>query len=456
MAFSSEMTWGAAAAAYQIEGAAKQVGRGLDVWDMLARTPGKIEDGHNGDVGTDHYHRIDGDLDLFKAIGLQAYRFSIAWPRILPEGTGRINSAGLDFYDRLVDGMLQRGITPWATLFHWDFPYDLYCRGGWLNRDVVEWFTEYTRVVSERLGDRVKHWMPQNEPQCFVGLGHGGGGHAPGLSLHWPELLRIAHHSLLAHGSAVSLLRETVPDALVGTAPVACVKIPVEETVDNIRAAREGTMGLTDKTLWSTTWFGDPMILGRYPEDGLALFEEDLCGIIQNGDMDRICQPLDFFGYNIYNGQRVSVGEDGKAVAVTAAPGHPATTMHWRMEPSCMYWAAKWFHERYALPIVITENGLANNDWVHLDGAVHDSQRIDFTHRYLLELHRAAEDQVPIMGYFHWSVMDNFEWCLGYNRRFGLIHVDYTTLERTLKDSAHWYRGVIESNGASLLSGSVA
>lgn len=450
MAFSPNMTWGAAAAAYQIEGAGKQDGRGLDVWDMLARTPGKIEDGHNGDVGTDHYNRMDSDLDLFREIGLQAYRFSIAWPRIFPEGTGKVNEAGLDFYDRLVDGMLQREITPWATLFHWDFPYALYCRGGWLNRDVVSWFSDYTAVVAQRLGDRVKHWMPQNEPQCFIGLGHGGGGHAPGLSLNWPELLRISHHALLAHGDAVQLLREHVDGAVVGTAPVACVQIPAEETGANIRAAKEGTMAVTKKTLWSTTWFADPMILGHYPEDGLSLYGREMDGIIQDGDMARICQPLDFFGYNIYNGQRVEAGEDGKAVSVTATPGHPATTMHWRMEPACMYWAAKWFHERYKLPVVITENGLANNDWVHLDGSVHDSQRIDFTHRYLLELHRAVQEQVEVMGYFHWSVMDNFEWALGYNRRFGLIHVDYATFKRTLKDSAHWYRGVIESNGASL------
>lgn len=453
MTFSLDMTWGAAAAAYQIEGAGKQDGRGLDIWDMLARTPGKIEDGHNGDVGTDHYNRLDTDLDLFKAIGLQAYRFSIAWPRIFPEGTGSVNEAGLDFYDRLVDGLLQRNITPWATLFHWDFPYALYCRGGWLNRDVVEWFGDYTSVVADRLGDRIKHWMPQNEPQCFVGLGHGGGGHAPGLSLHWPELLRIAHHALLAHGGAVQLLREKVPGAVVGTAPVACVKIPVEETEANIRAAREGTMAITEKTLWSTTWFSDAMVLGTYPEDGLALFEADLEGVIQDGDMARICQPLDFFGYNIYNGQRVNVGEDGTAVSAKATPGHPATTMHWRMEPSCMYWSSKWFYERYKLPIVITENGLANNDWVHLDGSVHDSQRIDFTQRYLLDLHRAVAEGVPVIGYFHWSVMDNYEWCLGYNRRFGLIHVDYASLDRTLKDSAHWYRGVIESNGGCLFNG---
>lgn len=452
MSFDPSFTWGAAAASYQIEGAAKQGGRGPDVWDMLAREPGRVEDGHNGDVGTDHYNRLEGDLDLMKAIGLQAYRLSLSWTRILPGGTGRVNPEGLDFYDRLIDGLLERGITPWVTLFHWDYPQALYYRGGWLNRDSIDWFADYTRVVAERLGDRVGHWMTQNEPQCFVGLGHGGGGHAPGLKYHWPELMRVAHHTLVAHGESVKILRSLCPAALVGAAPVACVKIPNTDAAADVAAAKAGTFTLSEKTLWSTHWFADPMLLGCYPGDGLALFEKDLEGSVLEGDMARIHQPLDFFGYNIYNGQRVEADAEGKAVSVTATPGHPATTMHWRVEPTCMYWSAKWFHERYQLPIVITENGLANNDWVHLDGKVHDPQRIDFTHRYLLELHRAAAEGVPVSGYFHWSVMDNFEWALGYNRRFGLIHVDYGTLERTLKESAHWYRGVIESNGESLFA----
>ncbi|MCC5848175.1 MAG: beta-glucosidase [Verrucomicrobia bacterium] len=451
MSFPKSFTWGAAAASYQIEGAAKQGGRGPDVWDMLCREPGRIEDGHNGDVGTDHYNRLEGDLDLFQQIGLQAYRFSISWTRILPEGVGRVNEIGLDFYDRLVDGMLARNITPWATLFHWDYPLALYCRGGWLNRNSIDWFAEYTQVVTERLGDRVQNWMTQNEPQCFVGLGHGGGGHAPGLKYHWPELLRTAHHALVAHGESVKIIRANCPQSHIGAAPVACVSLPETESAEDIRAAYEATFSVTDKTLWKTHLFADPMVLGHYPDDALKVFAEDLEGTILDGDMERIHQPLDFFGFNIYNGQRVKAGPDGKAVSVTATPGHPATTMHWRVEPTCMYWATKWFHERYKLPVVITENGLANNDWVHLDGKVHDPQRIDFTHRYLLELHRAIEDGAQVDAYFHWSVMDNFEWALGYNRRFGLIHVDYGTLVRTLKESAHWYRGVIESNGEALL-----
>lgn len=453
MPFPKSFVWGAAAASYQIEGAAKADGRGPDVWDMLAREPGRIEDGHNGDRGTDHYHRLDGDLDLFQQMGLQAYRLSIAWPRILPEGCGRVNPAGLDFYDRLVDGLLARNITPWVTLFHWDFPYALYCRGGWLNRDVADWFGEYTQVVAGRLGDRVRHWMTQNEPQCYIGLGHGGGGHAPGLKLHWPELLRAAHHSLLAHGTAVKALRAVRSDFRIGIAPVACVEIPADDSAESIQAAKAGTFSMRSKTFWKTQWFADPMILGSYPADGLEVFGGDMAGIVQDGDLEHICQPLDFFGYNIYNGQRVTQGPEGHSVSVTATPGHPATTMHWRVEPTCMYWAAKWFHERYQLPVVITENGLANNDWVHLDGRVHDPQRIDFTQRYLLELRRAIDDGAEVAGYFHWSVMDNFEWALGYNRRFGLIYVDYGTLERTLKDSALWYRTVIESNGDVLGDG---
>ena len=450
MKFKKDFVWGAAAAAYQIEGAARADGRGLDVWDMFAREPGRVEEGHNADLGSDHYHRLDGDLDLFRQIGLDAYRFSIAWPRILPEGTGRVNEKGLDFHDRLVDGLLARGIAPWATLFHWDYPYELYCRGGWLNRDSADWFADYTRVVVEKLGDRVKHWMPQNEPQCFIGLGLGTGAHAPGLKLHWPEQLRAAHHALLAHGKSVDVLRGVCADAVIGAAPVACLEIPAVDTPEAVAAAKEGTFVMREKTLWRTPWFTDPMCLGHYPEDGLAVFGKDMDGIVRPGDMEQIHRKLDFFGYNIYNGQRVDAGPDGRSVSAPATPGHPSTTMHWRVEPSCMYWAAKWFYERYQLPIVITENGLANNDWVDLDGKVNDPQRIDFTRRYLRELGRAAEEGVPVDAYFHWSVMDNYEWALGYNRRFGLIHVDYGTLERTLKASAYWYRGVIESNGGTL------
>lgn len=450
MNFPENFIWGAAAASYQIEGAAKADGRGPDVWDMLAREPGRIEDGHNGDVGTDHYHRLDGDLDLFRKIGLQAYRLSLAWPRILPEGTGRVNGAGLDFYDRLIDGLLEREITPWVTLFHWDFPYALYCRGGWLNREVADWFGDYTEVVVRRLGDRVRHWMTLNEPQCFLGLGHGGGGHAPGLHYHWPELLRATHHSLLAHGRAVQILRAADASFQIGAAPIACVEIPADEKPGSIAAAKASTLSMNRKTLFKTQWFTDPMILGHYPADGLETFKDDLLDCIRDGDMEEIRQPLDFFGYNIYHGQRVVEGADGKAVAVNAPPGHPSTTMNWRVEPSCIYWATKWFFERYHLPVVITENGLANNDWVHLDGKVNDPQRIDFVNRYLIELHRAMTEGADVLGYFHWSVMDNFEWALGYNRRFGLIHVDYSTLERTLKESAHWYRRVIQSNGEIL------
>jgi len=450
MSFPKQFVWGAAAASYQIEGAAKEGGRGADVWDMLAREPGRIEDGHNGDISTGHYHRLDEDLDLFQAIGLKAYRLSMAWPRILPEGTGRINEEGLDFYDRLIDGLLAREITPWVTLFHWDFPYALYCRGGWLNREVVDWFGEYTAIVANRFGDRVKHWMTHNEPQCFLGLGHGGGGHAPGLKYHWPELLRAAHHSLLAHGRSVQILRTAGRDFKIGAAPIACVEIPADDKPESIAAAKASTCSMRHKTLSKTQWFTDPMILGNYPADGLEIFKDDLLDMIHDGDMEQICQPLDFFGYNIYHGQRVVAGPDGEAIAVNAPPGHPSTTMNWRVEPTCIYWATKWFYERYQLPVVITENGLANNDWVHLDGKVHDPERIDFVHRYLIELHRAIAEGAEVLGYFHWSVMDNFEWTLGYNRRFGLIHVDYGTLKRTLKESAYWYRGVIESNGATL------
>ncbi|MEK4513266.1 GH1 family beta-glucosidase [Paenibacillus sp. FSL K6-2524] len=450
MSFNSNFVWGAATAAYQIEGAASEDGKGLSVWDMCAHIPGFVKGNHTGDHACNHYYRYKEDVQLMKEIGLQAYRLSISWPRVLPDGTGRINEKGLDFYDRLIDELLENGITPYVTLFHWDYPHELFKKGGWLNPDSSDWFVEYTRVIADRLSDRVTNWFTQNEPQCYIGLGHSNGTHAPGLKLGQAEVLQATHNSLLAHGKAVQTLRQySKQPCQIGYAPVGITSFPETETPENIEAARRHTFSITEPTFWMNTWYMDPVFLGHYPEDGLKVFEPWL-PTIKPGDMETINQPLDFLGLNIYHGTPVKMGADSKPQLIGNHVGYPQTSMRWTVTPESLYWGPKFFYERYGAPIVITENGMANLDWVNLDKQVHDPQRIDYMHRYLQEYRRAATDGVDVKGYFYWSFMDNFEWAEGYNERFGLVHTDYRDGKRTIKDSGYWYRSVIQSNGESL------
>ena len=453
MSFPEDFVWGAAAASYQIEGAVDADGRGESVWDALCRKPGAILRGDTGEVACDHYHRYAQDVGLMKQIGLQAYRLSISWPRVMPEGQGPINEAGLSFYDRLVDELLGAGIQPWVTLFHWDFPLALYHRGGWLNPDSPRWFADYTTAVVERLSDRVSQWFTLNEPQCFINLGHAQGIHAPGVKLPLQQELLAAHHALVAHGRAVQAIRAaTSQPAQVGCAPVGNVCYPVRETPECIEAAYRATMSVAAMGTFNNTWFSDPALLGHYPEDGLRLFDAHLPDAVRHAeaDLETIRQPLDFFGVNIYQGSPVDVGPDGEPKPVDLPGDFPRTLIDWPVTPESLRWGPRFHHRRYGLPIVVTENGLSNPDWVGLDGACHDPQRIDFTRRYLMALEQAGADGVPLAGYFHWSIMDNFEWAEGYRHRFGLIHVDYATQKRTLKDSAHWYKQVIASHGESL------
>lgn len=452
MAFPEGFVWGAAAASYQIEGAAETDGKGLSVWDKFSRTPGKVYNGNTGDVACDHYHRYKEDVGLMKEIGLHAYRLSISWPRVMPAGTGAVNEAGLDFYDRLIDELLAAEITPYVTLFHWDYPYDLYCRGSWLNPDSPDWFADYTAVMAERLGDRVEHWMPFNEPSVFVQLGYykGDDAHAPGDKLALDQTLLIAHRVLLAQGKSAQVLRATArKDAKVGMAMAGWVTIPATETPADIEAARRAMFTIHADHIWQHHWWSDPAILGAYPEEGVQFFGEAMPEI-KAGDMETIHQPFDFYGMNIYHGSYVKQGEDGNPEPVVEPVGFPVTAFHWPVTPEALYWGPRFIAERYNLPIMITENGLSNPDWVGVDGKVHDPQRIDFTTRYLREYGRAFDDGVDIQAYFHWSIMDNFEWAEGMRHRFGLIHVDFQTQQRTLKDSAYWYKDVIASNGATL------
>ena len=450
MKFPKNFVWGAATASYQVEGAAREDGKGLSVWDMLCRQPGKIWEGNTGDVACDHYHRFREDARIMGGIGLQAYRFSISWPRVIPNGTGAVNAKGLDFYDRLVDALLANKVQPWATLFHWDYPYELFCRGGWLNRDSADWFADYAGVIVDRLGDRVRHWMTQNEPQCYIGAGHAAGEHAPGLKMGAAEIARMIHHSLLAHGKAVQVIRARAKaKPQIGAAPVGIVKLPASASRADIAAARKAMFSVNNDIAWNNAWYIDPMILGRYPQDGLKQFGALLADVLRPGDMKIIAQPLDFFGCNIYNGQTVRAARAGSE-PVENEIGPALTTMTWKVKPESLYWGPRFFYERYKLPVVITENGMANCDWVQADGKVHDPQRIDFLRRYLRELGRAIKDRIPVLGYMQWSILDNFEWSLGFKQRFGLVYVDYATGKRTLKDSALWYKQVIASNGGIL------
>ncbi len=448
--FPKNFVWGAATASYQIEGAATEDGRGPSVWDMLCRRPGAIWGGHTGAVGCDHYHRMPEDVELMRTLGLKGYRFSISWPRILPAGTGRVNPKGLAFYDRLVDALLAAGIQPWATLFHWDYPQDLYDRGGWLSPDSPKWFADYARIVVRALSDRVTHWMTQNEPQCYIGLGLRDGIHAPGEKLGWREVLLAAHHSMMGHGLAVRAIRATARRRpLIGAAPVGSHVIPASGSARDVATARRATFAVAGRTYWNTTWWTDPLIFGRYPADGLKAFGADVPKHSRR-DLETMRAPLDFFGANIYQSEAVRAGRGGAAEPAARPVGHALTAYKWPVTPDALYWGPKFFWERYKLPIVVTENGMSGADWVGLDGRVHDHARIDYLARYLIALRRAIRDGVPVLGYFQWSLMDNFEWAEGFKERFGLIHVDYTTKKRTPKDSYEWYRDLIATNGALL------
>lgn len=450
MGFKENFVWGAATAAYQVEGGYNLDGKGLNIWDVLCKKEDFIKDNHNGNTACDHYHRYKEDVRHMAELGIKGYRFSISWARIMPDGTGRINQEGIKFYDGLINELFKYGITPYVTLFHWDYPYELYKKGAWLNKDSPSWFAEYTKVVVDSFSDRVKHWMTLNEPQCFIGLGYDRGLHAPGLKLPLDQVLLATHNALLAHGMAVKVIRENAKLApIIGYAPVGVIKIPKTESLKDIEAARRSTFEMEGTSTWNNTWWMDPVFLGKYPEDGLKIYEPYMPIIGQN-DMKIISEPLDFCGANIYNGATVSSNIDGVTTYQDRVPGYAETSTEWPVTPDCLYWGPKFLYERYKKPILITENGMANNDWINLDGKVHDPQRIDFMNRYLLDLRRAVDDGIDIMGYMYWTLLDNFEWCEGYHKRFGLIHVDFDSKNRTLKDSALWYKNTIATNGKLL------
>jgi beta-glucosidase len=436
--FPNGFLWGTATAAYQIEGAHDADGKGPSIWDTFAHTPGKIERGDVGDVACDHYHRYRGDVALMADLGLTAYRFSIGWPRVLPTGTGPANAPGLDFYSRLVDALLERQITPFITLYHWDLPQALQDRGGWGNRDIAAWFGEYAALVGRHLGDRVKHWITFNEPFAFIVIGHVFGIHAPGLTD--PALaFQSSHHMNLAHGEAVRALRAAVPGSRVGITQVSMPAYPASDSEADL-AATQRYDGFINR------WYWEPPLLGRYPSDVLERLGP-IAPRIESGDLERLSPPIDFFGHNSYSRAVVRDDPDSALVGAVQVPTrNPKTAMGWEIYPDHLYDALLRITRDYGAPdIYVTENGAAFADEV-VDGRVDDPQRREYLRTHLDACHRAIQDGIKLRGYFCWSLLDNFEWTFGYGKRFGIIYTDYPTQRRIVKASGRFFGEVARAN----------
>ena len=454
MSFRKDFVWGAATASYQVEGAAYEDGKGLNIWDVFCKEDGHVYEHHTGDVACDQYHRYKEDVAIMKELGLKAYRFSVNWARILPEGTGKVNEKGLAYYDNLVNCLIENGIEPYMTLYHWDLPYALHQKGGWLNPQSPEWFYEYAKLMAAHFSDRVSHFFTFNEPQCTVGLGYVTGEHAPGLKVGPYDYFSIWHNVLKAHGRGVQAIREAaVRPVEIGMAPCGALYYPATDSKEDIEAARKANFSLPEADIravsWDVAFCADPVFLGQYPEDIMKSFGQYFPKNAEK-DLELISQPLDFYGQNIYNAVPVRADENGNPVRVDRYPGFPKTAIQWPVTPEVLYWAPKFLYERYQKPFYVTENGMSSHDWVSLDGKVHDASRVDFMHRYLREFKKAAADGVDLRGYFAWSLMDNFEWAYGYSERFGMVYVDYQTQKRTVKDSGLFYKNVIASNGEIL------
>jgi beta-glucosidase len=440
--FPSDFVWGTATASYQIEGATREDERGLSIWDAFSATPGKVAGGDTGDIAANHYHSMPDDVKLMKQLGLDAYRFSIAWPRILPDGRGRVNEKGLDFYERLVDTLLEHNIRPFATLFHWDLPLALHHEGGWLNRDTVYAFADYAEVVVRRLGDRVANWITHNEPWCVAYLGYGIGVHAPGLQDR-QAALTAGHHVLLSHGLAVPRIRaHSSPDTQVGITLNFTPAYPADSRPETLR-----DVALSDT--FGTRWLLDPLYRGKYPEH---LFEA--MGLnappIHSGDMALIATPIDFLGVNNYTrvlvrGRLTPPLADACDV-VSPVPGSCYTEMAWEIYPQALSDMLLRLHREYHVPaLYVTENGAAFADNLNGDNQIHDPRRVDYLRRYIQAIAGTVQQGVPLRGYFVWSLLDNFEWAEGYSKRFGIVYVDYPTQRRVIKDSGYWYANLISS-----------
>jgi beta-glucosidase len=435
--FPSDFRWGCSTSSYQIEGASSEDGRGKSIWDKFCETPGTIRDGSSGAIACDHYHKWPEDLDLARDLGLNSYRFSFAWPRIFPDGSGTPNSKGLDFYSRLVDGMLERGLEPWATLYHWDLPQALQDRGGWNNRDTVAAFVNYSDVVSRHFGDRIKHWITHNEPWCTAFLGNHEGVHAPGIK-KFQTALQVCHHVLLSHGLSIPVIKANVPDARVGIALSLHPLIPASNSLED-RNATIRHDGLRNR------WFLDPLYGRGYPADIWKLCGDE-APVVEEGDLKAIATATDFLGVNYYFPERVAhaPGEGPVATRVIAPENLEKTAFGWEVNPEGMVTLLTRIVTDYRpAEIYITENGSTYDDVVTKEGRIDDFERRSYLARHLVSVKNAIANGLPVKGYFAWSLLDNFEWAEGYTRRFGLIHVDYHTQQRKLKLSGEWYRSFL-------------
>ncbi len=432
--FPKDFIWGAATSAYQIEGAIYQDGRGVSIWDEFAATVGKTYRGESGAIAIDHYNRYKDDVALMKQLGLGAYRFSVAWPRIFPAGTGTVNQKGLDFYNRLVDELLQNNITPIATLFHWDLPSQLEHAGGWLNRDTAKYFADYVETVGRKLGDRVSHWITVNEPWCASYLGYGVGVHAPGHT-STVEAAQSGHILMLAHGLAAQRLRAVTPSA--SKIGVALNLVPIY-TADDSESTRKKAH---ERDVFFNSWFIDPILHGKYSDD----FKEIMGSFpqMQDGDLSVISTPLDFIGINYYSREYVASQE---ADLTEQKRNAEYTEMGWEIFPEGITAIIERVHrEAPNIPIMITENGAAFDDVVESDGFVHDINRINYLAKHIEACYTAIQRTVPLVGYLVWSVFDNYEWAEGYVKRFGIVHVDMQTQQRTIKDSGRWFADFIQN-----------
>lgn len=433
--FPNNFLWGAASAAPQIEGGWDCDGRTPSIWDVAPAQ--KIKNGENCRIACDHYHRMREDVALMREIGLKSYRFSISWSRVIP-AEGKINPKGLQFYSDLVDELRRSGIEPIVTIYHWDLPVWVQKKGGWMSESIIPLFRDYTKVVVEALSDRVRWWIPMNEPQCFVMSGHMTGTHAP-FKKNVLALSRLTRICMRAHAEAVSAVRQYAKQPVkVGIAMAAGAFIPKDESREAVEEARRktfyegiGTMG--------NRWWGDPMLLGR-PVTAYGIYRTRL------KDMPKVRCKLDFLGVNVY--QPFQEGSWGNKPA--AGDPDRLTSMGWRIDGRCLYWTIRFMHERYGLPVMVTENGMADTDTVAADGKVHDAKRTRFIREYLAGLQRAVQEQIPVLGYQYWSILDNFEWAEGYGPRFGMVYVDYNTQKRIRKDSSFAYQKIIAGNGACL------
>ena len=438
--FPKNFMFGAATAAYQIEGGRGEDGKSDSIWDKFCDIPGKIDNGDTGNVACDHYHRVEEDIALMQELGLESYRFSVAWTRILPEGTGKVNEKGVAFYNKLIDGLLAAGIKPLLTCYHWDLPQCLQDRGGWLNPDSCKWYLEYAETLFKLFGDRVKDFLTFNEPFVFLDNGYVTGSFPPGIRGDYRAKLLAAHNVLKSHGMAVRSFRKLVPDGRIGITLDYAYNTSATDKPEDIAAAARAN------EFWAG-WFFEPVALGHYPETARRWFEEKgLMPNVAEGDMELIAEPIDYLGINYYFSNYLvadkSIERDG---ARQVFPKRNKTAMGWMVTPDGFYDMLTYFRKVLKVPLYITENGIALNDIVNIHGQVEDWDRIDYLEQYLAVLNRAISEGLDCRGYYYWSLMDNFEWAAGYRGRFGLVHVDYETLKRTVKRSGYFYRDVIRA-----------